>query len=710
MAKKSIKPTKEETLETILFNCRNSLRGRAAMTDKRDLLLTLVFLKFIGYRFKVQQGKIRKELKAKGLDDNFIELQLKKANQYQKDGVFFLTDETYWDKLIEVAPTKMALAFDAAIKSLDDNEPKLKNALPQQIFTNTQLEPGVLKGVVDEIEKIDPERFKEHDLIGRVYEYFLQAFSINADKEEGEFYTPHSIVELIASLIEPYDGTVYDPCCGSGGMFVQATKFIEAHGGNTKAVNVYGQESEPATYRLAKMNLAIRGISYHLGDRAVSTFSNDQHKDKKFDYIMANPPFNLKKYAEYGDFETDPRWKGYAVPPTSNANYAWILHMMNKLNVVNGVAGFLLANGALDDDDTKAIRQKLIENDKVEAIIVLPRQMFYSTDISVTLWILNNNKKGGPRHGRQLRNREGEILFVDLRTWNENIYEKKYVKLSEEQIAEVCKIYFDWQTTKVENYAKSELYYAAHIDEIREKGFSLVPSRYIEFVEKKSELNWSDSLKSLLEINTNLKNACSQSQESISKIISLLSDLDKRYELMEIGPYIEEIDERNTDLSIKLSQGIANTKVFQDPKQVSANSKSDKIVRTGYFAYNRATTRNGEKISIAYRLGPDCTVSSAYGVFRITDEEIIDPYFLWMWFSRSEFDRYARYKSKGSAHEFFEFDEMRRVKIPKAPIDVQRTIASIYKCANEAKQIAEEADKLSRAVCPALLQHVINQT
>ena len=225
----------------------------------------------------------------------------------------------------------MAIAFDTAIKTLDDNEPKLKNALPQQIFTKTALEPGVLKSVVDEINKIDPQKFNDHDLIGRVYEYFLQAFSINADKEEGEFYTPHSIVELIASLIEPFDGTVYDPCCGSGGMFVPAAKFIEAHGGNTKAVNVYGQESEPATYRLAKMNLAIRGISYHLGDRAISTFSDDQHKEFKFDYIMANPPFNLKKYAEYGGFETDPRWQGYGIPPTSNANYAWILHILNKL-------------------------------------------------------------------------------------------------------------------------------------------------------------------------------------------------------------------------------------------------------------------------------------------------------------------------------------------------------------------------------------------
>lgn len=189
---------------------------------------------------------------------------------------------------------------------------------------------------------------------------------------------------------------------------------------------------------------------------------------------------------------------------------------------------------------------------------------------------------------------------------------------------------------------------------------------------------------------------------------SYIQELKHKYPAQEIGPYIEEVDERNSDLSIKLSQGIANTKVFQDPKQVAANSKADKIVRTGYFGYNRATTRNGEKISIAYRTGPDCTVSSAYGVFKITDEEHLNPYFLWMWVSRPEFDRYARYMSKGSAHEFFEMDEMRRVRIPLPPLDVQRAIVNIYKCANEAKQIAAEADRLSREVCPALLQHVIN--
>lgn len=189
---------------------------------------------------------------------------------------------------------------------------------------------------------------------------------------------------------------------------------------------------------------------------------------------------------------------------------------------------------------------------------------------------------------------------------------------------------------------------------------------------------------------------------------SYIQELKHKYPAQEIGPYIEEVDERNSDLSITLSQGIANMKVFQDPKQVAANSKADKIVRTGYFGYNRATTRNGEKISIAYRIGPDCTVSSAYGVFKVIDEESLNPYFLWMWVSRPEFDRYARYMSKGSAHEFFEMDEMRRVKIPLPPLEVQQAIVNIYKCANEAKQIAAEADRLSREVCPALLQHIIH--
>ena len=347
--------------------------------------------------------------------------------------------------------------------------------------------------------------------------YFLQAFSINADKEEGEFYTPHSIVELICELIEPYDGTIYDPCCGSGGMFVQASKFVEAHGGNTKAVQVYGQESQPETYRLAKMNLAVRGISYNLGSTAASTFTNDLHKTLKASYIMANPPFNLKKWRSENELLTDVRWAGYGVPPVSNANYAWILHMISKLNVVNGVAGFLLANGALGDSDTYDIRRKLIENDKVEAIIVLPREMFYSTDISVTLWILNQNKKGGLYHKRQLRNREGEILFVDLRTWNQNIYEKKYVQFLPEQIKRVAEIYHTWQSEGTDStaYAAPELYRSVSLKEIEDNDFSLVPSRYIEFVDRDKDIGYERIMSDTASVVANLLKRQTANQEAL---------------------------------------------------------------------------------------------------------------------------------------------------------------------------------------------------
>lgn len=493
MAKKTTpKKQKEEVLDDILFSCRESLRGRASLTDKRDMLLTLVFLKFISERYHERCQAIREE---NADDPEFAEMLIsQKRSAFGEKGVFMLTPETDWEALKLVDPKKIAVELDNATKKLMENEPQLKSALPSGLFVNSGTEGNVIKKVMDEIDKISHKKFQERDLIGRVYEYFLQAFAINANKEDGEFYTPQSIVELIATLIEPFDGTLYDPCCGSGGMFVQCTKFVEQHGGNTLNISVYGQESDPTTYRLAKMNLAVRGITYNLGERHASTFTNDQHRGRTFDYIMANPPFNLKKWYE-SSLENDVRWKDYGTPPESNANYAWILHMLSKLAPGKGRAGFLLANGALDDEDTLAIRKNLIENDKIEAIIVLPREMFYATDISVTLWILNENKTGGIENGRKLRNRKDEILFVDLRSWNDNIYEKKFVKLSSDQIAAAHKIYTDWQTlSEPGEYAQPELYRAVTKETIEKDGWSLVPSRYIKFVDRDSELNFEEVL------------------------------------------------------------------------------------------------------------------------------------------------------------------------------------------------------------------------
>ncbi len=503
MAKKATtkKGTQAPSLESILMNCRDYLRGNASLNDKRDVLLTLVFLRFLGEKFEEAQVSMRQECINQGFDDeNIINAFLADPGRYEN--VAYVPEEARWSMLINVPANKLNASLDDALEAIDNSGDTLKGCVKKGLFTTVNIEANVIKKVLDEVNKISQKTFgTEKDLIGRVYEYFLKSFAINATKEDGEFYTPHDVVELIAAFIEPFDGTLYDPCCGSGGMFVQCAKYVEKKQGDIKQVNVYGQEKDPATYRLAKMNLALRGISHHLGDHNADTFTDQQHKGLYFDYVMANPPFNLKKWYNT-DLSTDARWADYSIPPESNANYAWILHMLSKIKPGKGVAGFLLANGALGDTDALDIRKKLIENDKIEAICVLPRELFYTTDISVTLWILNQNKKGGDWHGRKLRNREHEILFMDLRQWTENPVkgeQKKKVQLSEEQIKRAADIYFTWQSegTDGRNYAEPEFYRSVGIEEIgnKENNFTLVPSRYIEFVDRDSNINFDMVLK-----------------------------------------------------------------------------------------------------------------------------------------------------------------------------------------------------------------------
>lgn len=494
MARKSTKKNDSElTLEQVLRNCRNALRGVGSMEKNRDAVISLVFLKFAGDKFNNR----RKELIEQYGD---IPAFLEKPSFYNAVNVFYLPESARWTYLVDHAgDNAIATIIDNAMSEAEKANPSLRGALPLGLFATLGATKSSIKSLIDEIAKISEKRYHEEDLIGRVYEYFLQTFAVGSSKEDGEFYTPACVVQLIAELIEPYDGVVYDPCCGSGGMFVQSHKFVERHHGNSGAISVVGQESNPDTWRLCKMNLAIRGISNNLGEEAVSTFENDQHKDKKVDYIMANPPFNLKNWRGEDELTKDSRWAGYPVPPVSNANYAWILHMLSKLDVSHGVAGFLLANGALNaDGDEGAIRQKILENDKVEAIIVLPRDMFYTTDISVTLWILNMNKGPGERAGRKLRDRHGEVLFVDLRTWNENIEKYTYDKnknkkktvLTPEQIARVKDIFESWRCVDGGYEDVPELCKSVHIkggdsdgSSIESHGFVLTPSKYIEFID-----------------------------------------------------------------------------------------------------------------------------------------------------------------------------------------------------------------------------------
>ena len=500
----------EETLnlDTILFKCRDILRqarNSGSFFEKRDMMLTLVFLRFIGEKFGDGVENLRQALIEQSLDPDDKEIWAAFFDDATFiDGTYNLPVEARWSTIINTPAPQLNVALDTALHSIAASSKQLKECFVEGTFTSRNLAPKDIKMVVDEVNKISHKTFgEEKDLIGRVYEYFLKEFAVNATKEEGEYYTPHDVVQLIATMIEPFDGTLYDPCCGSGGMFIQSAELVKAKKGDISRINVYGQEKEAATYRLAQMNLALRGISHNLGDTSDSTFTHDLHKGLYFNYIMANPPFNLKGWYNE-NLKNDPRWAEYSTPPESNANYAWILHILSHLKPLDGVAGFLLANGALGDSDTLEIRKKLIRNDKVEAIVILPRELFITTDISVTLWILNQNKKGGAYHGRMLRSREHEILFMDLRTWTENPVKgesKKKVRLTTEQIERAAEIYHAWQNegTDGTDYAVPELYRSVGIDEIEKRGWSLVPSKYIEFIDHDLDLDFQTEMRRIQE-------------------------------------------------------------------------------------------------------------------------------------------------------------------------------------------------------------------
>ena len=489
---KSVKVLKNKSIEETLWESANKLRGSVEPAEYKHVVLGLIFLKFASDKFEEH----RQILIAKG-QEKYIEM----PEFYNQSNVFFLDEISRWSYIIKNSKQNdIALKIDTALHNIEKNNKALKGALPDNYFSRLGLDITKLSSLLDTINDIDTIKDKQQDIVGRVYEYFLSKFALAEGKGKGEFYTPKSIVNLIAEMIEPYKGIIYDPACGSGGMFVQSIKFIEAHNGNNKEISIYGQEYTNTTYKLAKMNLAIRGISGNLGEKAADTFADDQHKDLKADYIMANPPFNQKDWRGENELIKDPRWRGYDVPPKSNANYGWILNMVSKLSE-NGIAGFILANGALNGSGEEyKIRRKLIENNVLEAILIFPSSMFYTTDISVSLWIINKNKKEQIRtignEKRHFRNRDEEILFFDLRQ-SGIPFEKKFVQFSDDKIKEVASTLHEWQK-KDNNYKNiPEFCYSAKFDEIEKKDFSLVPSKYIEFVNRDENIDFDKKMQSL---------------------------------------------------------------------------------------------------------------------------------------------------------------------------------------------------------------------
>ncbi|WP_282079219.1 type I restriction-modification system subunit M [Aquimarina algiphila] len=511
------KQVKEKSIEESLWQACDKLRGSVESSEYKHVVLGLIFLKFASDKFEER----REELIAEG-KEKYVEMK----DFYNMKNVFFLNETSRWSFIkANAKQDDLALKIDTALHNIEKNNPALKGALPDNYFSRLGLDKTKLASLIDQISEINTIADKQNDIVGRVYEYFLAKFAIKEGKGKGEFYTPKSIVNLIAEMIEPYQGIIYDPACGSGGMFVQSVKFIEQHNGNKKEVSVYGQEYTNTTYKLAKMNLAIRGISANLGEKAADTFGSDQHPDLKADFIMANPPFNQKDWRGKDELTDDPRWKGYDVPPKSNANYGWILNMAAKLSD-NGVAGFILANGALSGGGEEyKIRKKLIENNLVEAIIILPQNMFYTTNISVTLWILNKNKtvktvsKGTAT--RNYREREENILFMDLRQQGEP-FEKKYIQFSTTQIEDIAYTFHTWQTSEEAYEDVPEYCYSATKAEVIKKDYSLVPSKYIEFVNRDENIDFDTKMKVL---QAELKDLLAQEEASIADLRNVFKEL-----------------------------------------------------------------------------------------------------------------------------------------------------------------------------------------
>ena len=476
MAKKTAAPKKQKSIEETLWDSANKLRGSIESSEYKHVVLALIFLKFISDKFEQR----REELMTEGQEayTDMVEF-------YTMKNVFYLPKESRWSYIKQNAKQPdIALKIDTALHTIEKNNKTLRGALPDNYFSRIGLDVSKLSALIDTINNIQTTKDNEQDIVGRVYEYFLGKFAATEGKKGGEFYTPSCIVNLIAQMLEPYKGKIYDPCCGSGGMFVQSIKFVQSHQGNTKDISIYGQEYTATTYKLAKMNLAIRGISANLGEVPADTFFKDQHPDLKADFIMANPPFNQSQWREKNELTDDSRWAGYTVPPTGNANYAWILHMLSKLSE-NGTAGFILANGSMSSNTSGEgdIRAQLVDNDRVDCMIALPGQLFYTTQIPVCIWFITKNKKQD--NSKEYRNRTGETLFIDARNMG-TMTDRTHKELTTDDISEIAKTYHAWRgEAKDGDYQDIAGYCkAAKLEDIKANDYVLTPGRYVGVAEE----------------------------------------------------------------------------------------------------------------------------------------------------------------------------------------------------------------------------------
>ena len=429
----------------------------------KHVVLGLIFLKYISDKFETKFNALIEE--GAGFEED--------RDEYEAENIFWVPREARWSFIKDNAKdSKIGQYIDDAMILIEKENPSLKGVLDKR-YARPEIDKRRLGELIDLISTIKLHQNGEKDLLGRVYEYFLGQFASVEGKGGGEFYTPTSVVKTLVEMIEPYQGRVYDPCCGSGGMFVQSEKFVEDHQGKIENLSIYGQEMNSTTWKLCKMNLAIRGLDANLGPHHDDTFHHDLHKTLKADYILANPPFNISDWGG-NQLTDDVRWK-FGIPPAGNANYAWLQHMVYHL-APNGSAGIVLANGSLSTNTSNEgeIRKNLLEGDMVDAIVALPDKLFYSTGIPVSLWILNRNKKNNPK----FRSREHEFLFIDARQMGEMI-DRRHRELTEEDVSKISETYHEWRNIVGEYEDIKGFCKSVKIEEIREHEYVLTPGRYV---------------------------------------------------------------------------------------------------------------------------------------------------------------------------------------------------------------------------------------
>ncbi|MFQ5779287.1 MAG: N-6 DNA methylase [Nitrospiria bacterium] len=476
--------------ETQLWAAADKLRGHMDASEYKHVVLGLIFLKYISDAFqaKYKQLEATKDTEYTDPEDR---------DEYSAGNIFWVPKEARWAKLQASAkqPTIGKLVDDAMV-AIEKENPKLKGVLAKD-YARPSLDKHRLGELIDIISKIGlgDDESRSKDILGRVYEYFLGCFAAVEGKGGGEFYTPQCVVKLLVRMIEPYKGRVYDPCCGSGGMFVQSERFVEEHGGRLGDIAIYGQESNPTTWRLAMMNLAIRGLDANLGGQHADSFHNDLHKDLRTDFMLANPPFNMSDWG--GErLREDARWK-YGIPPVNNANYAWIQHFIHHLSP-KGIAGFVMANGSMSTSTSSEgeIRRSIIEADLVDCMIALPGQLFYTTQIPVCLWFVARTKKTDKKRG--YRGRTGQTLFIDARRMG-TLVDRVHRELTNDDIDTIAGVYHAWRNEGGNYEDKAGWWKAVSLEEIKGHGCVLTPGRYvgaeeveddgISFEEKMSELS-----------------------------------------------------------------------------------------------------------------------------------------------------------------------------------------------------------------------------